>query len=247
MSWPLSIRDLLTHLTELRLAIVDRIAANRPLSIGVSLTAGVVITLVILVVVDVVPSGFGGTTLWDWMKVLGVPVTVVVIGGVLGFAAQGQSRRAELERELASERAQDSTLREYLDRMSDLILSHKLRDAPADGPVRAVAQARTLGALRTLNGPRKGIILRFLHESKLIRTEMPIISLALADLKNCDLSGADLAGSDLSGANLRDADFDDADLRGTNLRSCAVDSNQLQKAKDLSGATMPDGNLFVPS
>ena len=201
----------------------------------------VVLVPTILVLYDYVEAGFSDKTLWDWMEVLGVPVVVVVIGGLLAMAAQRAGRSAELQRELATDQAREGTLREYLNHMSDLILNHDLSEASEDSPVRAVAHARTHGALRSLNGTRKGILVRFLQESKLISKDEPVVSLTMADLSASDLSGADLRSSEFSRANLRNADFSSANLRGANLYRSVVDEEELAKAHDLVGATMPDG------
>lgn len=217
----------------------------RPVSVPLLFVLVLVLTLAILVRTYHVQSGFTGKTIWDWMEVFGVPVVVVVIAG--GFAIWGQraSQRAEQDRERDTERAREATLRGYLDRMSDLILNYALQESAEDSPTRAVAHARTLGALRSLNGPRKGILVRFLHESDLIKNGHRVVSLDGADLTGSDLSFANLKGSDLSGANLRDADFAKADLRDANLKSSVVDNDQLAKAKDLLGGIMPDGTKMT--
>ena len=94
---------------------------------------------------------------------------------------------------------------------------------------RSVARARTLAALKNLNGPRKGILLQFLYEGGLINNQQssdkiqnPIIDLSGADLsdaslrnttlRNADLSNANLSGADLSGAVLIDANLNAANL-----------------------------------
>lgn len=207
----------------------------------VVIVPAVIVSLIMLVRYDYLETGFGSKTIWDWIEVLGVPLTVALIAGLLGLAAQGAGRRAEAERELATERAREATLREYLDCMSDLILNHELRESPEDSSARAVAHARTLSALRSLDGPRKGILVRFLYESNLISRIKPVVSLRSANLSLVDLSFADLEGSDLSRANLRDADFYKANLRDASLYRSALDDEQLIKATDLVGATMPDG------
>jgi hypothetical protein len=62
---------------------------------------------------------FGGKTLWDWMGLLIVPVVLSLI--TVAFAWQQDARqqwienkRAEAERELAEQRAQDEALQVYL-------------------------------------------------------------------------------------------------------------------------------------
>jgi hypothetical protein len=127
------------------------------------------------------PTGFSGKTLWDWIDVLGVLLVVVVAGGLFGFATQRASQRAELERELATDQARQDTLRAYLDRMAALVLQEKgLLNSEPGSAIRAVAQAQTFAALRVLDGTRKAILIRFLHDSQLISKERPIISLSLA-------------------------------------------------------------------
>lgn len=192
-----------------------------------------------------IEPGFSGKTLWDWMEVVGVPVTAVIIAGLFAIAAQRSHRRADSERELALEQARDASLKEYLSHMSDLILNHQLQEAQENSPVRAVAVARTLTVLRGLDGPRKGTLIQFLHDAKLISIGASVVSLDLADLTSSTLSRANLEGSDLSGANLGDADFYDANLRNVNLRSSVVTNEELMKARDLIGAIMPDGSKMT--
>lgn len=219
----------------------DTFWASWSFILPVAIVLALMVSSTLMVRYDYFETGFDGKTLWDWIQVLGVPVSVVVIAGLLSMATQRAGQRADAVREIDTERARQATLRDYLDRMSDLILNHGLQDSAEDSPVRAVAHARTLGALRSLNGPRKGILVRFLRESRLIMMERPVISLSLADLSGSDLSGADLEGSDLSGANLRDADFYDANLSDVDLSSSVVGDDQLTEARDLVGAIMPDG------
>src|SRR5215210_8792897 len=73
---------------------------------------------------------FGGQTVWDWLHLLSalaIPVVLAVAG--LWFTAQLDERqrsienqRAQAERELAEQRAQDEALQAYLDQMSSLLL-----------------------------------------------------------------------------------------------------------------------------
>ncbi len=56
--------------------------------------------------------------------------------------------------------------------------------------------------LRRLNGDRKGALLRFLHEAKLIHKDRRVINLSGAYLRETDLSNADLSMADMSKADL---------------------------------------------
>src|SRR5215204_1622270 len=65
-------------------------------------------------------TGFRGKTVWDLLQLLIVPLALAVVG--LWFAAQQDARqqeienqRADAERELAEQRAQDEALQSYLD------------------------------------------------------------------------------------------------------------------------------------
>lgn len=219
---------------------------------GVSLRTAVVFIVALIVLIPTVlvlsgrlETGFCGKSLWDLMDVLGVPLGAALIVGVFGFAAQQAGQRAEIERELTIERAREAALRAYLDRISGLVLDRGLKESERESPGRALAQAWTLGALRGLDGPRKGILVQFLHDSKLIARGEAVVSLALADLTRSDLSGADLARADLSRGNLTLADLYDADLRDADLYRSVILDEQLAKARSAIGARLPDGTMMT--
>src|SRR5215217_2679467 len=72
-----------------------------------------------------------------------------------------------MERENQS--AQDKALQEFLDQISALKTYKDLRKASEDGYKRAVVRAKMKTLLRRLDSRRKGILLVFLHEAKLIK------------------------------------------------------------------------------
>ena len=59
-----------------------------------------------------------------------------------------------------------------------------------------------------------------------------------ADLRRANLSDSILTGAYLTGANLSEANLSRSDLRGAE-----VTTKQLEQAKSLQGATMPDGSI----
>jgi hypothetical protein len=217
--------------------------------------------------------GFRGKTVWNWMELLIVPLALAVIG--LAFSVQQDARqqrvenqRAEAERELAVQRAQDEALQAYLDQMSTLLLEKDLRDSEAGSEVRTLALARTHTVLESLGPSRKSELMQFLLEADLVEGldgRDPIIELGTADLKGANLTGAVMPFAYLSGANLRDADLRDvnltrpdqkaflrrahllgADLSGANLRGAEGFTNEEieQEASSLEGATMPNGQKY---
>ncbi len=176
-------------------------------------------------------------------------------------------QRYEQDRHIALDKQREDLLQTYLDRMSELLLKEKLRSSAVDAEVRNVARVRTITILFQLDARRIGYVFAFLRESGLMSTKPngSIVNLDQADLKRinfsqADLSGADLSGArlseaDLSGARLRnanlsgaipgEADLGEADLGYANLSGAIVTSEQLETAKSLQGATMPDGSIHL--
>ena len=179
-------------------------------------------------------TGFGGKTLWDWLRLLVVPLMLAVAAFWFNSAQrtaeleiEDNRRRAELE--IEDRRQQEAALQAYLGNMTELLLDKALRTSEEGDEVQAVARARTLTALRGLDGIRKGILLRFLYESGLIGGEhqsgqiiSPVIDLRGADLREADLREADLRGVNLRGVDLRGADLFVADLTGADLSGASL-------------------------
>ena len=194
-------------------------------------------------------------TLWDWMQLLIVPS--VLAGAALGFNVMN-SRTQE---NITDDNQRETALQAYFDKMSELLLHKGLRTSRKNAEVRSVARTRTISVLRALDKERKSLLIQFLQESQLINTTNTIIYLWDADLSDIDLnevilshvdlsfvnlSGASLVSADLRGAFLRETDLTDAnlkgaDLTGANLNKARVTIKQLDTAKSLKGATMPDG------
>lgn len=222
-------------------------------------------------------AGVRGKTAWDWLQLLLVPLLLGIFAAVLTawFNAQQDARqneleeqRAETERQIEDQRAQDEALQAYLDQMSSLLLEKDLRSSEEDSEVRTLARARSLTVLERLDAERKAEVMGFLVEAKLVQSvegrEPPIrlsganlkkvdmnyynlrgAILIFADLSGAGLTGADLRGADLRGANISDAFLHDADLREADLSGAfGWTEEQLTEAKSLEGATMPYGQKY---
>jgi pentapeptide repeat protein len=210
--------------------------------------------------------------LWHWPELLIIPI--VIGAGTFWFNTQSRKREIEQElarreseqklalqareseqelaqrerendREIAQDRAREEALQRYLDRMQELILDKGLRRSEKGAEIRDVARARTLAVLRSLDGDRKGQVVRFLHEADLIGKveeqsgEREVVG-AIIDLQTADLIGADLRGANLTSADLRDADLTLADLRDAKNWT----NRRLAQAESLFGATLPDGTVI---
>jgi hypothetical protein len=167
-------------------------------------------------------TGFKGKTLWDWLQLLGVlAIPIVVAGATLLFGIQQANlanqqhendqkianQQYEADKQSALGQQEATILQTYIDNIQDLLLNHNLLgDSPTPNndsdkvkiqEVQELARARTLTALQGLDSYRRGVLLKFLYEAKLIgfldnnsKTHDPIINLILADLSGADLSGA---------------------------------------------------------
>src|SRR3954447_19843647 len=112
-------------------------------------------------------------TLWDWLQLLIVPAILVAVTFAWS-ATQTRSDNRREDRRLAADRTgaervrQDKTPNDYIRQVSDLMLNKKLLSSRPDDSVRSVARTLTLTTLRRLDGARKGEVVRFLHEARLI-------------------------------------------------------------------------------
>jgi Pentapeptide repeats (8 copies) len=185
-------------------------------------------------------------TFWDWLSLLIVPI-VLALGGYLFNRLESRrtkedaERQREADQQIADRRAQDNALQAYLDRIGELLLDKDkpLRDSKEDDEVQTLARARTLTVLRRLDGERKGRVLPFLYEAKLITDSAdtkPVLrfgstdELGRADLKAARLRGARLLYIDLRGVYLREADLSLADLTSARLHMADLGRANLYKA-----------------
>jgi uncharacterized protein YjbI with pentapeptide repeats len=194
--------------------------------------------------------GFEDKDLFDWLEVFIFPLALGLGLPWLTSTQRAQREReqsievAQRERELEIEnqRAQDRTLQAYLDQMANLLLEPRLREEQPAEDVRAVARARTLVALNSVDGYRKRSIIEFLREALLIHKNNTIIDLVNANLQDGNFVEIDLADTNLTGANLTAADSRSANLSGAILSEANLSEANLSKA-DLSEADLSFANL----
>ena len=115
-------------------------------------------------------------TLWDLLQLLIVPV--ILVGVSLWWNASQDSR----DKRRAEQVRQDTTLDDYIQQMSDLMLSKRLLSSKPGDAARSVAHTITLTTLRRLDGARKGEVVRFLEEARLIHVRGFPVRLDGADL-----------------------------------------------------------------
>lgn len=159
-----------------------------------------------------------------------VSVAALVVG-VLQFNEQQRTSAAQL-----LDQQRQATLNGYLNDMSALVLRDNLTNSGPRAPVRAIAVARTATAVRGLDGIRKGELVRYLWEARLITTLRPVVNLAGVNLKEAVFKDANLYQVDLSSLSLNNANLNGAALDGANL-----------SASDLTGADLNGSDLICLS
>jgi uncharacterized protein YjbI with pentapeptide repeats len=235
---------------ERTLELVSRLLPNRRPSAeqgmwAIRIAVAVAIVLGVLALI----GNWFGITLWDWLKVLALPITVGVAVPSLNWLQRKREER------LALQRSQDDALEGYLNQMSQLLIDkeHPLQRCLPHDKFTFVARSRTLTVLSKLDAERKVRVVQFLYEAGLILDDTGVFQLCrAADLNRIDLSTANLRAIDLGMAVLKDAKLLYADLSQTNLRQVDFENANLTRANlkwsDLRGANLrsaelPDANL----
>jgi Pentapeptide repeats (8 copies) len=151
-----------------------------------------------------------------------------------------EAARARETHRLETMRAEVSALRTYFEHMGKLLADpdRPLHHTMLGDAARTEARAHTLLILQGIDDPvRKRNLVEFLHQSRLIHSELPVVDLRGANLHEADLSHANLRGVDLSHANLSHANLSHALPIEANL------SYAVLRKTNLSGAALHDANL----
>ncbi|PSN15836.1 hypothetical protein C7293_05505 [filamentous cyanobacterium CCT1] len=203
-------------------------------------------------------------TLWDSLELLGIPVSLVILGYI--FQQQQQKRLAK--------EAREDFLQVYFDRLSSILANENLvakdtilfasnKEKVDDPPIQKftpeqetqlsatvnIIRARTLSILRKFekDGDLKRNIILFLIDSEVIselklslsgancrNIDLSGTSLKCIDFRGADFSNAKLLKTDFSGADLRDVDFSGADLSWANFEGAKIGGAIFKKAQLLS-------------
>ena len=178
-------------------------------------------------------------TLRDWLELLIVPVFLAFGAWLLDGSRKKSQSRVEADRQ------RQSTLDDYLECMTEILLEGKLTGSSAIPAAKDIARTRTLAALRSLDGGRKAQLLQFLYEGGLIGPT-PAVQLNGADFGGAQLDEAVLRGVELRGvyfpkasfrkamlvnADFRGSDFEGADFTGANLEGANLAQANLSGAK----------------
>ena len=181
-------------------------------------------------------------TLWNWLDILLIPLILSFIV----YLFNRSQRASELRISLTNNRA--AALQDYLDRMTDLMLSGKLNSRAKKSETKIIARARTLTVLDDLSPEQKGYVLRFLKEANLIDKPKPVIDIRGVNLTGVDLFPARLDQMSISSVNfdrakLARADFYDSSLSGASFEYADLEKANFKKA-DLNYSYFAYSDLF---
>jgi uncharacterized protein YjbI with pentapeptide repeats len=193
-------------------------------------------------------TGFEAKSLWDWLDLLIIPLTLLIGGYFLNRQERLREQKLiesnqRVERELALDKQREANLQSYLDRITELMLTHDLREKEKK-EAQHVARVRTLTILLALDGNRQRLVLHFLKEAELLgdyKASTPIS--ALLDLQEIDLSNAELRELNLPGVFLVKANFSGANLHNATFSYSWLTETNFQNA-DLSNASLTKTNIF---
>ncbi len=233
--------------------------AGSLLLVAADLTLGIVLAST----VDTQQSRLLGL-LWNWSHLISVPL--MLAAGGLWYTRRSAARALNQ----AEDMRQEQLLYSCLDHLSRPVqrpsLLEEMGENENEGESATLARAWTVLALRRLDGERKGLIIRFLCEARLLQQrlngnlerfdlkETDLSQLRLnqvtfvsADLRGCNFAGAELVCADLKQADLGSACLQGANLSGADLRGAILDRVNLSGADlsgaDLSGAILDGANL----
>ena len=214
-----------------------------------------------------------GKTLWDWLSLLGVPITLAVLGYWLQQIQQNRSEKvanvqrerdlkiANEQRELAADETKEEVLQVYFDRLSALLVDKNLLAIAAkvnsqeSDALQATPEEQELlaSAVDVIRARTLSILRRFENDAErktsVIRflIEADFISKLKLDLSEANLSGATLGNAKLSGANLWGVNLSNANLWGAKLNGTKLIFANLDYANltnvDLGGANLTYANL----
>jgi hypothetical protein len=208
--------------------------------------------------------GLASKSLWDWMELLIIPI-VLALGA---WWLRGEERKSEQRAALETDRR--NLLETFFGQMQELLLEHGLLESDSREEVVEIARARTLHVLRSLDGERKGHVIRFLVDSgalarktkgggyksvvrlsyadlsnaRLENVHLEEVNLWCANFENANLTNAHLVRTNLPYAFMKGATLDHANLSRANLNEAIIEPDQLDKAQTLEGAKMPDNRSY---
>jgi hypothetical protein len=206
--------------------------------------------------VTTITKSQGGKTLWDWLNLLGVPLSLLILGFVLEQLRQQRDKEADrIQRRRDEEAAKEEVLQTYFDRLSTLLIDQNIFEIAAKNDYiyrenwRGIEiehspsfsndqQVLLEAAIDVIRARTLSILRRFEDDS---RRKTSVIRF-LIEAEVIQKLGLELSNFELSRVDLRGVDFSEVDLRGAKLIQARLSGSKLIKA-NLSGADLSDAEL----
>jgi hypothetical protein len=141
-------------------ALISRLRSNTR---RVTLTVGIAVPLLLMIFIvggyffGWQWTGIANRTLWDWLKLAIIPVSLAVAGYLFNLALRKRTEFVE------DQRAQQEGLEAFLDQLTHLSVDKDLRKRNELSDIRLLTRGRTLTLLWRLDADRKRALLQFLH------------------------------------------------------------------------------------
>ncbi len=205
-------------------------------------------------------TGLADKTLWDILQ-FACTAAVPIVLAVWSTQQAERSKALEEQNRQQNQRLNDDNqhariMSEYLDAMTKYLLEDSAKNPDKTIKADMLARARTLNTLSQLDPVRKGQLLKFLYEARLVGRCK--IDATKGDAKDCqpkklDLTDAKLdnvdfekpiplPGVDLTGALLQDARLTGIDLTGAQLQKASLTRADLSDAQ-MKNAQLKSSNL----
>lgn len=207
-----------------------------------------------------------GKTAWEWLELLGVPLSLALLGWILQREQQKRSDAlakeqrerdrilAEEQREIADDAEKEEILQTYFDRLSTLLIDKNLlaiavkiylpkneetETQPQQSGVAPEQQELFGAAVDVIRARTLSILRRFADDPKRKSSVIQfLVETEVIGKAKINLSGADLSEVDLN----CEVDLSGVDLRKVNLSGASLSFANLYET-DLSGANLSGANL----
>ena len=267
------------------IALIGEFVNDKPLIKGLLSVAFFSLSILLVIIIsnwisNFKWSGFQKKSFWDWLQLLIVPLMLAFGAFYLNYASETR------DKQIAEEGKQQELLKDYFSKMQTLIIeTKKSKDSqpkivetkksvettkskdsqpnPDGAPLLPefipIAEALTFAVLDQLDGKRKGKVITYLADSKLITANIkdkdskPVIDLKNANLKEIEIDNLDMNGQlidkdTIQGVIIRGADMTNANLKKVYLTYSDLTGSDLSKATlttvDLTGAKMESVKLI---
>ncbi len=152
-------------------------------------------------------------TLWDWLELLIIPI-VLAVGGYLFRKSE-----VRLTREQFIDDESEKAITNYIDYVEDFLPTSPKK---IDQTEVEILKARTQMLLRKLDSERKGLVIRFLYDLSLIKSDNPVIDFRFSELSQLRMANENLSRISLTGSRLDRGNFEGSHLNDANLASCSM-------------------------